>query len=180
MKKLLVLVFMIAKLALPAQTVFIADTGEITFYSYAPIEDINATCSQVNSIFNSVNGEIAFTLLMKGFIFRKELMQEHFNENYVESDKYPKASFSGSFSGDFSPAKDGLYHVTVKGNLTIHNVTRAIEQPATIEMINGRLSGRADFKIKPEDYNITIPSIVRDKIAADMTVHVRVDCNASQ
>ena len=117
---------------------------------------------------------------MKGFIFRKELMQEHFNENYIESDKYPKASFTGIFTGDFSPIKDGLYHVNVKGNLTIHNVTRPVEQPATLELINGRLSGRTDFKVKPEDYDINIPSIVRDKIAQEMTVHVRVDCNIAQ
>lgn len=159
---------------------YMTRTGTISLYSKTPLEDIQAENNQVYAVIDAGKKNLAFTLLMKGFIFRKELMQQHFNENYVESDKYPKANFTGMFTGDFSPAKDGLYHVNVKGNLTIHNVTRPIEQSATLEVINGRLSGKADFKVKPEDYGISIPSIVRDKIASEMMVHVQVDCNITQ
>jgi len=103
-------------------------------------------------------------------------MQEHFNENYVESDKYPKATFSGSYTGDVPVGKDGTYKVTVKGNLSLHNVTKVVEFPATIEVKNGHLIGLSDFKLKPEDFNITIPSLVRDKIDKEISVKVNIDC----
>src|SRR6201995_1450534 len=138
--------------------------GFVGFYSKTALEDIKAENNQVYAIIDAGKQNIAFQLLLKGFVFPKELMQEHFNENYVESDKYPKATFSGAYSGDITLTKDGVYKVTVKGNLTLHNVTKAIEIPATIEVKNGHLLGVADFKLKPEDFNISIPSLVRDKI----------------
>jgi polyisoprenoid-binding protein YceI len=107
-------------------------------------------------------------------------MQEHFNENYAESDKYPKASFNGSYTGDVPLNKDGSYKVTVKGNLTFHNVTRPIEVPGTMEVRNGHLVGQSEFKLRPEDFNITIPSLVRDKIDKEMTVKVNIDCTPRQ
>ena len=114
---------------------------------------------------------------MKGFIFKKELMQEHFNENYIESDKYPKTTFSGSYTGDVPPNGNGVYLVKVKGNLTLHNVTKEIEEPATLEMKDGKLLGKSEFKLKPEDFNIKIPSVVRDKIAPEISVVINIDCN---
>jgi hypothetical protein len=159
---------------------FTTRTGFIGFYSKTSLEDIKAENNQVYAIVDAGKKNIAFSALLKGFIFRKELMQEHFNENYVESDKYPKASFTGAYTGDVQLDKDGVYKVTVKGNLTLHNVTRSIEQPVELEVNKGRLQGRADFKLKPEDYNIQIPSLVRDKIEREITVHVQIDCNAAK
>lgn len=150
--------------------------GFIGFYSKTALEDIRAENNQVYAIIDGGKKNIAFTLLLKGFIFQKELMQEHFNENYAESDKYPKANFSGAYTGDVPLDKDGSYKVMIKGNLTFHNVTKAIETPATIEVKNGHLLGKADFKLKPEDFNITIPSLVRDKIDKEMAVKVNIDC----
>ena len=151
-------------------------TGFIGFYSKTALEDIKAENNQVYAIIDGGKKNIAFSLLLKGFIFTKELMQEHFNENYVESDKYPKANFTGAYTGDVPLDKDGIYKVTVKGNLNLHNVTKPIEIPATIEVKNGHLLGVADFKLKPEDFNITIPSLVRDKIDKDIQVKVNIDC----
>jgi hypothetical protein len=151
-------------------------TGFIGFYSKTALEDIRAENNQVYAIIDGGKKNIAFTLLLKGFIFPKELMQEHFNENYVESDKYPKASFSGAYTGEVPLNKDGSYKVVVKGNLTLHNVTRPIEIPATIEVKAGHLLGQAEFKLKPEDFNISIPSLVRDKIDKEMAVKVNIDC----
>ena len=151
-------------------------TGFIGFYSKTPLEDIKAENNQVYAIIDGGKKNIAFSLLVKGFIFAKELMQEHFNENYVESDKYPKANFTGSYTGDVPLNKDGSYKVTVKGNLNLHNVTKMIEVPATIEVKNGHLVGQADFKLKPEDFNITIPSLVRDKIDKEISVKINIDC----
>src|ERR1700729_121170 len=94
-------------------------TGFVGFYSKTSLEDIKAENNQVYAVIDAGKKNIAFALLLKGFVFVKELMQEHFNENYVESDKYPKASFSGSWSGDVALDKDGVYKVSVKGNLTL-------------------------------------------------------------
>src|ERR1700744_2652343 len=101
--------------------------GFIGFYSKTALEDIKGENNQVYAIIDAGKKNLAFQLLVKGFVFPKELMQEHFNENYVESDKYPKASFSGAYSGDVTIGKDGVYKVVVKGNLTLHNVTKPIE-----------------------------------------------------
>jgi YceI-like protein len=151
-------------------------TGFIGFYSKTSLEDIKAENNQVYAVIDAGKKNIAFTLLVKGFVFAKELMQVHFNENYVESDKYPKASFSGSYSGEVHLDKDGVYPVTIKGGLILHNVTKQIEEPATLEVRAGKLLGKSDFTLKPEDFNMTIPSIVRDKIEKEITVHVRIEC----
>jgi YceI-like protein len=181
MKKIIILALLFTTIYGGAYSqLYMTRTGFVGFYSKTSLEDIKAENNQVYAVIDAGKKNIAFTLLMKGFVFTKELMQEHFNENYVESDKYPKASFSGAYSGDVPPDKDGVYPVTVKGNLTLHNVTKAIEVPATLEVKSGKISGKSDFVVRPEDYNIIIPSIVRDKIAKEMTVHVRMDCNASK
>src|ERR1700749_4979749 len=89
-------------------------TGFSGFYSKTALEDIKAENNQVYAIIDAGKKNIAFSLLVKGFIFAKELMQEHFNENYAESDKYPKANFTVAYTGDVQPTKDGVYKVTVK------------------------------------------------------------------
>src|SRR6266576_1230202 len=123
-------------------------TGFIGFYSKMPLEDIRAENNQVFAAIDAGKKNIAFSLLLKGFVFTKELMQEHFNENYVESDKYPKASFTGTFSGDLPLDKDGVYKVTIKGNISLHNFTHPIETPSTLEVKGGRILGQAEFKLK--------------------------------
>jgi hypothetical protein len=151
-------------------------SGFVGFYSKTALEDIQGENNQVYAIIDAGKKNLAFAALLKGFIFPKELMQEHFNENYVESDKYPKASFTGAYSGDVALDKDGVYKVVVTGNLTLHNVTRPVQTPATLEVKGGHLIGHAEFKVKPEDFNISIPSVVRDKIDKEMTVKVNIDC----
>jgi polyisoprenoid-binding protein YceI len=181
MKKILVLLCLVIACHEAAHSqLFMTRTGFIGFYSKTSFEDIDAENHQVYAAIDAGKKNIAFAVLLKGFVFTKELMQEHFNENYVESDKYPKASFSGSYTGDVPLNKDGVYHVMVKGNLTLHNVTRSIEEPATLEYKGGRLSGKADFTIRPEDFQISIPSIVRDKIASVIAVHILIDCSSGK
>jgi polyisoprenoid-binding protein YceI len=155
-------------------------SGFIGFYSKTPLEDVRGENDQVYAVIDAGKKNLAFAALLKGFIFPKQLMQEHFNENYVESDKYPKATFSGVYTGDVPLDKDGVYKVTVKGGLTLHNVTRTIETPATLEVRAGHLLGVAEFKLKPEDFNIGIPSIVRDKIDKEISVKVNIDCTTNK
>lgn len=177
MKKILTAAALLILVHTGAQSqVYLTRAGFVGFYSKMPLEDIKAENNQVFAAIDPGKKTIAFSLLLKGFVFTKQLMQEHFNENYVESDKYPKASFTGSFTGDVPVDKDGTYKVTVKGSLSLHNVTKPIEAPATLEVKAGRIIGQAELKVKPEDYNITIPSVVREKIAQEMRVNVRIDC----
>lgn len=151
-------------------------TGFAGIYSKTVAEDIKGESNQVYAVIDAGKKNLAFAVLIKGFVFPKELMQEHFNENYMESDKYPKGTFSGTYTGDVSPDKNGVYKVIVKGSLTLHNTTKPIEIPATLEVKAGHIIGVAEFKVKPEDFNVSIPSIVRDKIDKDLTVKINVDC----
>ena len=181
MNKVFIALFLYLAFLRPASAysqLYSTRTGFIGFYSKTALEDIKAENNQVYAVIDAGKKNLALAVLLKGFIFTKELMQEHFNENYVESDKYPKATFNGSFTGDIPAGKDGVYKVTVKGNLTLHNVTKPIEAEAVIEVKNGHLLGRTEFKVRPEDFNISIPSIVRDKIDKEMTVKVNIDCSS--
>jgi polyisoprenoid-binding protein YceI len=103
-------------------------------------------------------------------------MEEHFNENYMESDKIPKAMFKGKITNlssvDFT--KTGTYDVTVDGDLTIHDVTNKISTKGTLEVVSGGLNANAKFKIVPEEYKINIPSVVRDKIDKNLEVTVQM------
>jgi hypothetical protein len=178
MKKTIVLFLLIAGITSSTQAqLYTTRNAYVNFYSKAALEDITADNNQVYSIIDASKKNLAFSLLMKGFIFKKQLMQDHFNENYVESDKYPKAVFNGTYTGDVAFDKDGMYKIIVKGNLTVHGVTKPIELPATLEVKAGKLSGTAEFKIKPEDYNISVPSVVRDNIAKELTVTVKANYN---
>ena len=154
---------------------YMTKTGFIGFYSKTSLEDIKAENNQAYAVLDPASLHIAFAVLLKGFIFTKELMQEHFNENYVESDKYPKATFSGVCSGDMDLSKDGTYQVVIKGDLTLHGVTKPIETTAELDVKKDHIVGSSAFKLKPEDFNINIPGIVRDKITSEINVKVKID-----
>ncbi|SRR6056297_1596937 len=160
-----------------AQSKYITKSGHINFFSQAPIEDITADHYSVGSIIDTETGELVFTLMMTGFEFEKKLMQQHFNENYVESDKFPKSTFKGLITNnekvDYS--KPGQYSVNVKGDLTIHGVTKTIQTPGTIEVTQDGLNAHSEFIVKPADYDIKIPGIMRNKIAEEIEVTVKMD-----
>lgn len=150
--------------------------GSISFFSSTPMEDIKANNNQVISVINTATGDIQFSLLNNAFHFKKALMEEHFNEDYMESAKYPKSTFKGAISnlGSVNFNTDGTYHVTVSGSLTIHGVTKSIAAPGTITVNGGKISAVSKFKIKPKDYNISIPAAVKNNIAE--TVELTISC----
>ena len=156
---------------------FITKNGKISFFSKTSMENIDAVNNQAVSVLNSKNGDLAFSVLAHGFLFKKALMQEHFNEDYMESDKYPKATFKGNIA-DISKvifSKDGTYNISVSGNLTIHGVTNKITVPGTISIKAGKVSASAVFKILVADYKISIPKMVESNISK--SIEVKVDCN---
>jgi polyisoprenoid-binding protein YceI len=152
-----------------------AKNALVSFHSHTWLEDVDAVNKNVSAVIDLRKKNIAFSMMVKEFSFKKKLMQEHFNENYVESDKYPKSTFSGSYTGDVDPAKDGTYPIRVKGKITLHGVTKDVDVPATITVKSGVMTGTSTFKLNPKDFHITIPLIVRDKIEKENTVKIKVD-----
>lgn len=175
MKKFIFLFFLLFNIWVAQAQLYATRNGFIGFYSKTSLEDIKAENKQVYAVIDATKKNIAFNLLVKGFAFTKKLMQDHFNENYIESDKYPKARFIGSYTGDADLTKNGLYAVQAQGQLTLHGVTKEITVPAIIEVKDGKLTGRSEFKLTPSDFNIKIPSLVREKIAQQIDVRVSVD-----
>lgn len=162
----------LAVLALSAYSQkYTSEKAFISFYSDAPLEDITAENTKVTTIFNSATGDIAFSVPMKEFKFAKSLMQEHFNEKYVESEKFPKATFQGKII-DFKPGTSGTQQVKAQGKLTIHGVTRDIDVPGTIEVQGNKLVMKSKFMVKVADYDIEIPTIVFNNIAEQVEVTV--------
>lgn len=150
---------------------YVAEKSMISFFSHAPLEDILAENTKAVSIFNTATGDIAFAVTMKEFTFAKSLMQQHFNEKYVESEKFPKATFSGKITG-FDMSAGGVQNARAQGKMTIHGVTREIDVPGTVEVVNNKVSVKAKFMIKVADYNIEIPTLVFKNIAEEVEVTV--------
>ncbi len=151
-------------------------SGSAKFFSSAPLEDIEAHNEQVNSIIDLESQEIVVSMLMTGFTFKKSLMQEHFNENYVESEKYPKASFQGTFTSEepITADQNGEYSVTVQGELTIHGVTQPINATGTITVKDQQVAAQTKFNVKVADHDIDIPTIVFKNIAEVVEVTVNL------
>jgi hypothetical protein len=160
-----------------AQDIWFTRNGNISFHAGTSLEDIDGINNDVASLINAKTGDIAFTVLVKSFHFTRSLMEEHFNENYMESTKFPKSTFSGKITdpGKVNFVKDGTYPVSVEGDLSIHGVTKKITAPATIKIIGGKISAEAKFKILMSDYNVAIPGVVADKISKEAMVEVK--CN---
>ncbi|HEX6333383.1 MAG TPA: YceI family protein [Flavisolibacter sp.] len=175
-KVMIAAVLICAATVTQAQDRYFTKSGRIEFFSKAPMEDIEARNKTVAAVLDTKSGALQFSVLMKSFEFEKALMQEHFNENYVESNKFPKAEFKGSITnnGDINYAKDGSYTAKVKGKLTIHGVTRDVETTGTIKVASGKIDASSVFNILLSDYNISIPAIVKDKISN--SIKIAVDC----
>ncbi len=157
-----------------AQGKFFTRDGFISFFSHTDVEDIDAKNNKVASVLDAATGQLEFAVLMKAFEFKKALMQQHFNENYVESNKYPKAQFKGKILniGNVDFTKDGEYPVEIDGELTIKGVTKPLQTNASVIVKGGVPQGVAEFKVKPTDYGIQIPSLVRENIAEEILVKV--------
>ncbi len=147
------------------------EKGEIRFFSDAPVEDIEAANNVIGSMFNAGTTEIVYIVKIRDFVFPKALMREHFNEKYMESEKFPKATFQGKING-FKPGQAGVQKVNAVGKLSIHGVTKDIDIPGTIEFSDNKLLMKSKFVVKLKDYNIKIPTIVWQNIAEDIEVTV--------
>jgi hypothetical protein len=155
---------------------YVTKTGMIKFFSQAPLEKIEAVNRQVNAALVNPSGDFVFRVLIKSFNFEKAMMQEHFNENYLESDKFPQATFLGKVTNikeiDFT--KDGTYPAVVEGKLTIHGQTQTVKENGTMEVKGDAVTAKAKFNILLADYKISIPNTVVNNISKSIEITVEV------
>ena len=178
MKLTLSLLLLYLSMQVTAQEKYYTKTGHIDFFSEAPLENITANNENVAAFIDVASGDMQFAVLMKSFQFEKALMQEHFNENYVESHKFPKATFKGNIENYDQNMLTGSENHTIKvsGDLTIHGVTNKLStEVKLISKDGGKVKGTTSFIVKPEDFDIQIPRAVRDNIAKEIEVNVNVN-----
>ena len=150
---------------------FIARQGQVSFFSYASMENIEAQNNQVLSILDLKNQKVAVSMLMRAFVFKKDLMYEHFNESYIESDLYPKATFEGNII-DFDASLEKQTKI-IRGNLTIHGNIKEIDIKTTIENTNGTYTLSGEYDVLVKDFDIKIPPILSSNIAKIITIKFR-------
>ena len=159
-----------------AQERLLTRNGSISFYSKTSLEEIEAHTQTAASVMDKKTGRVEFSVLIKSFSFEKALMQEHFNENYLESDRFPKSVFKGSIDDiskiDFN--KEGKYTVTLAGQLTVHGETKTLATTATFTIQKETVLATAEFLINLADYKIQIPALVKDKISKTIKIAVNL------
>jgi hypothetical protein len=177
MKKLIASLLIIAVFKLANAQSYYTKNGYVSFHSKALIEDIKADNNQLMCVLNAQSGQLQFSLLIKNFHFDKALMEEHFNENYMESDKYPRAAFKGTIldMDSINFLKDGNYLVRVTGDLSMHGVTRKTSATGTISIKTGKIFVHSTFVLNLADYGITISKTVKNNIS--QTPGITISCS---
>ena len=176
MKKIFLLFILLQLFLLRAGAqIFMTTNGNVQFFSKTPVEDISATNSTVSSLINTVTDSILVRMRNTSFVFKNGLMQEHFNENYMESSKYPLDEFYGKITPKVDYTKDGTYQVSATGKLEIHGTQKITTINGSLIIKNGTVNLDADFMVHTADFNIEIPKLVFEKIAQDIKVSMSAD-----
>lgn len=159
-------------LTISAQEKVITKTGTTTFEASVPsFEEVKATNKNSGCVLNTKTGEIVGLVFMKGFQFRLALMQEHFNENYMESDKYPKGVFKGKISNfDFSQLTSQKQEYTITGIMELHGQSKEISITAKIAKNNNVVLLSSNFNLSTDDFGIELPALIRSKVAKKVNV----------
>lgn len=175
MKKLFVLACLTLVLGMQTQAqIYSTSTGKVSFFSKTPVEDIEALSSTVVTLLNTKTGDVVMKIANTSFIFPNKLMQEHFNEKYMESELYPNSTFAGKINEIIDYTKDGSYDVTVTGKLNIHGVEQLRTIKGKVIIKAGTIQLLSDFMVKNADHKIKIPELVMAKIAEELAVKVDV------
>lgn len=170
---ILVISFIWASLSMSGQKYF-SKGAQISFFSDTPMEKIEAHSKSAVAVLDSETGQLEFSVLVKSFHFEKALMEEHFNENYMETPKFPKATFKGKIT-DMSKVnfqKKGTYPVKVSGDLTMHGVTQKISTNGVLSTDGTGVSCQSEFDVAIADYGIEVPAVVRESIAKNVSIKV--------
>jgi len=177
MKKFFVSIAALTVSAVCFSQVQFTRNGKISFFSSTSVEDIKAQNNEVVSFLDTKRGELRFQVLIKGFVFPKAAMQQHFNaKEYMYSDSFPQSAFKGTITNlaEVNFTKDGTYKVKVKGDLTMHGITKPVTADGTITMAAGAATANAVIKINREDFKITVPAYTSSKISK--VIEITVDC----
>jgi hypothetical protein len=172
MKTILILLAWLSFTNQAGQDLYACKNAKVSLYSSAPIEDIKASTSSGTSVYNSSTGEFAFAVTIRSFQFEKSLMQEHFNDDYMESDKFPKATFKGKINEHPDLSKDGSYPVTATGDFQVHGVTQSRTINGNLKVSGGVITMTSEFMVKCADHHIDIPKIVFHNIAESIKINV--------
>ena len=175
MKKVVLLLSVFVMLNVTAQKYF-TRTGHVYLFSHTDIIDINGNNHHVVSFLDIQTGEMAFAVLIKAFEFTLANIEKRFNETCMESQVYPKSRFTGRIleMDNIDLTINGIYEVTVEGDLTIHGVTKRIREKGTLESKNGKISGKSKMKIAIDDYNINVPNFLEDRFAKIVDVQINL------
>lgn len=147
-------------------------SGKVSFYSSTPVEDIEAHSEKCLAVMGIEKREMAFSVGNTSFEFKNKLMQEHFNEKYMESEKYPNSTFKGKVVEQIDLTVDGEYPVTVNGKLNVHGVEKERTITGTISVKDKKINIKSEFKVLVADHKITIPKLVVANIAEEVTVKI--------
>lgn len=172
MKRIIAITALIALTGIAFGQKYKTTTGSIGFFSKATLEDIEAKNNQVTGLLDASNGNLAYIVVIKSFEFDKSLMQTHFNDNYMQSETYPKSTFDGKITNNSSVkyGTNGTYDVQVSGKLTIHGVTKEVTAAGTVTVNGNTITLKSSFKVKIEDYGIKNDKI--KNIASEIEVNV--------
>lgn len=172
MKKILILVLLTGgSISGFAQKFWTTGNGKIDFFSKTPVEDIEAHSTAAGAIVNAETGQLAFKVPIKSFHFPNDLMEEHFNENYMESGKYPDGTFTGKLEPMVDFSKPGSYPVKAKGKLKIHGVEVEREFSGTITVKADKTAElKSEMEVPLDDHKIERPQLVLVKIADKISV----------
>lgn len=160
-----------------AQSKYFTKTANVSFDAEGKLDDVEEIKAQTKTgtcVYDEATGAMEWSVSVKSFVFANSLMQEHFNENYLESEKFPKAVFKGKID-NFSAvtlAKDGTYPATVTGKLTIHGVTKDISTKGEMKVAKGVVTAMSNFEVALKDYDIKIPTVVFMKIAENVKISI--------
>ena len=172
-KKLLLCLLFLSGFAVQAQKKFTIDKGQVSFTSNAKLEVIKASSDKIQGLVDPANGQFAFLVKIQSFTgFNSSLQKEHFNEKYMETEKYYDASFSGKIIESVDFTKDGVYDVRAKGTLVVHGVRQARIIVSKIKIDKGTMKIDSNFNILLADHDIKIPTIISEKIATEIIVTV--------
>lgn len=175
-KNLLCCAIIFCGLSLQAQKKFSTDNGNIDFISNAQLELIKASSQKLKGIIDPLTNQFAFSVMVQSFSgFNSELQREHFNEKYMESEKYPKMTFTGKIIEQVDFALDGTYEVRAKGDLDIHGQKQTRIIKSTIEISEGVITIESNFKVPLADHNISTPRIVNQKVATEIEIRVKAN-----
>lgn len=170
MKKVLLSITALSLSTTISAQIFMAKTCEVSFFSASPLENIEAIAKAPKTFLNTGTNDVQVQVANTAFVFEKPLMQEHFNENYMESEKYPSTTFKGKINEKIDFTKDGENKVTVTGKMSMHGVDKEITVPGIVTIKDGEIRIATKFRVHIADYNIKVPSLYVQNIAEDVDV----------